>query len=325
MPRPVANFFTDQKGHLRSGWRLAIFSVAFIITVQIVQVLFFLLLAGVLGKSAADLDNSLWNIAAGHGSILISAFLLGWACGGLLEELPFRALGCSPHPGWLRNLLVGSALGAVSLFLAAIITFASRGTQFRFNPAGAGMIGRTLIVSILVFIFAAAAEEILFRGYPLQTLTRAQLAWLGVLLTSVPFAAVHLRNPNAVAGFTFTNTALAGVWLAVAYLRTRSLWLPLGLHWSWNWVQAAVLGLPVSGIQRITPAPLLQATNLGPDWLTGGGYGIEGGAACTVALIVSIVVIWRTKLFARADVTTDPLLGRAPSPAVTTLDQKHPE
>lgn len=305
MPRPVANFFTDQKGHLRSGWRLAIFSVAFIITVQIVQVLFFLVLAGVLGKSAADLDNNLWSIAAGHGSILISAFLLGWACGALLEELPFRALGCSPHPGWLRNLLVGSAVGAVSLFLAAIITFASRGTQFRFNPAGAGVIGKTLTVSILVFIFAAAAEEILFRGYPLQTLTRAQLAWLGVLLTSVPFAAVHLRNPNAVAGFTFTNTALAGVWLAVAYLRTRSLWLPLGLHWSWNWVQAAVLGLPVSGIQRITPAPLLQATNSGPDWLTGGAYGIEGGAACTVALIVSIVVIWRTKLFARTDVTTE--------------------
>ena len=62
----------------------------------------------------------------------------------------------------------------------------------------------------------------LFRGYPLQTLTRANLAWLGVLLTSVPFAAVHLRNPNVVPGFTFINTALAGLWLAVAYLRTRS-------------------------------------------------------------------------------------------------------
>jgi hypothetical protein len=182
--------------------------------------------------------------------------------------------------------------------------FAVRGTQFQLNPAGAGMITKTLLVSIVVFVFAAAAEEILFRGYPLQTLTRAQLAWLGVLLTSVPFAAVHLQNPNTVPGFTFINTALAGVWLAVAYLRTRSLWLPLGLHWSWNWVQAALLGLPVSGIQRITPAPLLNATNLGPDWLTGGAYGIEGGAACTVALFVSTVAIWQLKLFSTADVPT---------------------
>jgi hypothetical protein len=134
-------------------------------------------------------------------------------------------------------------------------------------------------------------------------LTRARLAWLGVLLTSVPFAAAHLKNPNAVPGFTFINTALAGVWLAVAYLRTRSLWLSFGLHWSWNWAQASLLGLPVSGIERIAPAPLLKAINAGPDWLTGGAYGIEGGAACTIALLISTVVIWRAKLFARADVT----------------------
>jgi membrane protease YdiL (CAAX protease family) len=136
-------------------------------------------------------------------------------------------------------------------------------------------------------------------------LTRANLAWLGVLLTSVPFAAVHLNNPHAVPGFTFVNTTLAGVWLAVAYLRTRSLWLPLALHWSWNWAQASLLGFPVSGIERIAPAPFLQAVNVGPDWLTGGAYGVEGGAACTVALLISTLVIWRAKLFSPADVPSD--------------------
>lgn len=304
MPRPVEayNFFFDAKGHLRSGWRLAIFSVAFIIAVQLLQFVFLAALSLGLRLSLADIERSLWSIAAGHGSILMAALLVGWACGSLLEELPFRALGCAPHRGWLKDLGIGSVLGAASLLLAAVIAMITRGIHFRFDPAGAGMIGRTLIVSILVFVFAAAAEEMLFRGYPLQTLTRANLAWLGVLLTSVPFAAVHLRNPNAVPGFTFVNTALAGVWLAIAYLRTRSLWLPLGLHWSWNWVQASLLGLPVSGIERITPAPLLKAINVGPDWLTGGAYGIEGGAACTIALVISTIVIWRAKLFTRADV-----------------------
>jgi len=296
------NFFIDQKGHLRSGWRLAIFAVAFLICVQVIQVLFLGALTIALRRSLLEIDNSLWSIAAGHGSILVSALLLGWACGALLEEVPFRALGCSPHQGWLKNLVIGSLLGAASLFLAALFTTITRGIHFRFDPAGAGMIGKTLIMSTIVFVFAAAAEEMLFRGYPLQTLTRANLAWVGVLLTSVPFAAVHLKNPNAVPGFTFVNTALAGVWLAVAYLRTRSLWLPLGLHWSWNWTQASLLGLPVSGIERITPAPLLKAINVGPDWLTGGAYGIEGGAACTVALLISTLIIWRAKLFSRADV-----------------------
>lgn len=299
------NFFLDQKRRLRSGWRLAIFAVAFLVCVQLTHVLLLWGLSAGLQRSVLEIGSSSWSIVAGHGSILLSALAVGWGCGALLEELPFRALGCSPHSGWVKNLLLGSVLGAASLLLAAFITAVTRGVRFKFDPAGAGSITRTLTISFAVFVFAAAAEEILFRGYPLQTLTRANLAWLGVLLTSVPFAAVHLNNPHAVPGFTFVNTALAGIWLAVAYLRSRSLWLPLGLHWSWNWVQASLLGLPVSGIERIAPAPLLKALNVGPDWLTGGAYGIEGGAACTAALIISTLVIWRAKLFSRADVSDE--------------------
>lgn len=296
------NFFLDREGHLRSGWRLAIFVVAFLICLQVTQVLLLFALSSALHRSTVEIGQSLWGVVTGHGAILISALLIGWACQALLEDLPFAALGCSVHQGWLRNLLIGSALGAASLFLAALLTTVTRGTRFSFDPAGFKLIGETLVVSILVFLFAAAAEEMLFRGYALQTLTRANIAWLGIMLTSVPFAAAHLKNPNVVAGFTFVNTALAGVWLAVAYLRTRSLWLPFGLHWSWNWAQASLLGLPVSGIQRMAPAPLLKAMNAGPDWLTGGAYGLEGGAACTIALLISTVVIWRANLFVRADV-----------------------
>ncbi len=297
------NFFIDRDGHLRSGWRLAIFCLSFFICLQVIDVLLVAILAAARGRSSVEIGHSLAGLAAGHGAILISSLLVGWGCGALLEELPFAALGCSPHPGWLKNFVLGSVLGTASLFLAALLTSLTRGIRFSFDPAGAKLIGQTLFGSILIFLFAGAAEEILFRGYPLQTLTRARLAWLGVLLTSIPFAAAHLKNPNAVPGFTFINTALAGVWLAVAYLRTRSLWLPFGLHWSWNWAQASLLGLPVSGIERIAPVPLLKAINAGPDWLTGGAYGIEGGAACTIALLISTVVIWRAKLFGRADVT----------------------
>jgi membrane protease YdiL (CAAX protease family) len=297
------NFFLDRKGHLRSGWRLAIFCVAFLICLQVTQFALLFMLSALLRQPMAEVNKSLWSVISGHGAILISSLILGWGCGALLEELPFSAMGCSAHRGWLNNLLIGSLLGAASLFFAALLTTLTRGIHFSFDPAGPKIIGQTLAVSLMLFLLAGAAEEMLFRGYPLQTLTRANLAWLGVLLTSVPFAAAHLANPNVVKGFTFINTALAGVWLAVAYLRTRSLWLPFGLHWSWNWAQASVLGLPVSGIERIAPAPLLKAVNLGPDWLTGGAYGIEGGAACTMALLVSTIVIWRVKLFARADVT----------------------
>jgi hypothetical protein len=134
----------------------------------------------------------------------------------------------------------------------------------------------------------------MFRGYGLQTLTRAKLAWVGVLMTSVPFALVHLSNPNVVPGVTFANTALAGIWLAAAYLRTRSLWLALGVHWSWNWALGWFFGLPISGI-RLVSNPLFEGQDNGPKWLTGGSYGIEGGVAATIALILFTVFLWKTR------------------------------
>ena len=233
-----------------------------------------------------------------------TATLVGWGCGAIFEELPFSALGWWPHRGWLKNVALGSLLGAASLLLAAGFTAVTRGIRFTFNASAGTSIGKTVIVSLVIFVIAGAAEESLFRGYALQTFTRAKLAWVGVLLTSLPFAAAHLANPNVSRGFTFINTAVAGVWLAAAYLRTRSLWFPLGVHWAWNWTQASLLGLPVSGIQRIAPAPLLHAMNAGPDWLTGGAYGIEGGAACTVALVISTLVIWRMKFLSKAPVAS---------------------
>lgn len=291
------NFFINKEGHLRSGWRVIFFAVAFWVCAKILQVV----ASGVVGLTVGSRSLGGVEFLIAALVLLVPATLIGWACGAVFEQLPFRALGWWPHAGWLKNLALGSAIGAASLFLAAGFVAATRGIRFTFNQSAGWSIGKTLIISGIVFVLGGAAEEALFRGYPLQTLTRARLAWLGILLTSVPFAMVHLDNPNVAPGFTFVNTSVAGVWLAVAYLRTRSLWFPLGLHWSWNWVQASLLGLPVSGIQRIAPAPLLHAMNAGPDWLTGGAYGIEGGAVCTVTLIISTIVVWRTKLVSKVD------------------------
>jgi|SRR5437016_1354550 len=284
------NFFVDNDGHARSGWRVLLFVVAFLICAKLFEAFVYLL-------TGLFLKQPLGNWAFVLGAIILfgSATLVSWGCGAILEDLSFRAVGWWPHRGWLRNLALGSIIGAASLLLAAGLTAITRGIQFSFTSAAAPAVERTLITSALIFIVAGAGEEALFRGYPLQTLTRAQLAWLGILLTSVPFAAAHLYNPHASRTFTFVNTVLAGIWLALAYLRTRSLWFPLGLHWSWNWMQASIFGLPVSGIDKLASAPLLHAMNVGPDWLTGGAYGIEGGAACSIALLISTLVVWQTK------------------------------
>jgi membrane protease YdiL (CAAX protease family) len=293
----IQEIFLNRAGRLRSGWRLGVYALLLYLGIRLSAALTVTLLSLILGSSAESVLSGNWGFVAQGFIVLIPAILIGWLCGKVLEDLPPRALGWGFHRGWLKDLLFGSLVGALSLLLATAIAAVPGGLRFTLNaPLMFETIGRTLLTSAPIFIIAAAWEEAIFRGYPLQTMARSQLAWVAIIITSIIFSWGHLENPNAVAGFTFVNTAIAGVWLAVAYLRTRDLWFPLGIHWAWNWTMGAVLGLPVSGIESLTPNPLLRATDLGPAWLTGGSYGIEGGAACTIALIISTLFIWRTQL-----------------------------
>ncbi|HZH90892.1 MAG TPA: type II CAAX endopeptidase family protein [Pyrinomonadaceae bacterium] len=295
------DIFLNRHGRLRSGWRLAIFCAAYYAMLGAI----FITLYGIfhlLGISDpnARLAGTLGYIVQAF-VLLTAALVVGWGCGRWFEDLPLRALGWARHRGWLRDLIIGSLLGAASLMLAALVATAFRGFSFGVGASISSVaFVKTFFGSAVIFVIAAAAEEMLFRGYPLQTMMRALPFLAAIIPSSVLFAAVHLDNPNVAWGFTFVNTTLAGFWLAVAYLRTRSLWFPLGLHWAWNWAMGALLGLPVSGITSLTRAPLFRATDAGPAWLTGGAYGIEGGAACTLALIISTVFIWKTRLL-RAD------------------------
>jgi len=298
-------FFNDS-GRLRSGWRLTIFLLILIFSLilweQIVRVLYGLV-SGHWSIPHPDLVLGLVY----RGGLLVIALGVGYLCAHFLEELPWRSLGASLHKGWLKDLIIGSVLGFATLVVAVVIAIVGRGLRFSVNQVDRTSIVRSMIGSGVILVIAAFAEEALFRGYALQTLTRAKLAWLGVVLTLALFGVAHLTNPNVVPGFTFTNTAIAGLWFAVAYLRTRSLWLPLGLHWSWNWALGWFFGLPVSGL-NLASHPLLKASDTGPLWLTGGSYGIEGGLGATIALALCTLFLWRTSI-----ISADPELKKLTS------------
>src|SRR5215207_742345 len=284
--------FINDFGRLRSGWRVLLYVFAFIAASFLLATALRIAYAIVVSLTSLPRQSNPVPDFIFRITLLAAALIAGYLCVRLFEGLPWRSLGLTLHTGWLRDLIIGSVVGFVSLAVAVGIARIAGGVSFSVNNAGIGSIGKAVFGSAMLLFVAALAEEAMFRGYPLQTLTRARLAWLGVLLTSVPFGLVHLSNPNVVPGVTFANTVLAGLWLAAAYLRTRSLWLPLGVHWAWNWSLGAVFGLPISGIKVVTQ-PLLTANDAGPFWLTGGTYGIEGGVACTIALALSTIFLWR--------------------------------
>ncbi len=292
----MADIFYNDAGRVRSVWRLAIFCVAFVASAAVVfnvtDLAARLLLPGPAYKHFFDATP--WFVIQ---AVLLFGLpaLIGWGCAWFLEDLPWRSLGWALHGGWLRDAVVGTLVGGASVCVAAAAGAVAGVYQFTFAGFGAAFV-QTLLYSGFLFVLGAACEEMLFRGYPMQTLLRSWPLWVAVLPVSVPFGIVHLWNPNVAAGFTFVNTALAGVWLGVCYWRTRSLWFPFGVHFGWNWVQGAWLGSPVSGFTKIAPDPLLRFADVGPAWVGGGSYGVEGGALCTLALVVSTLFVWRTGL-----------------------------
>lgn len=296
----TTNFFINPETRLlRSGWRALAFMFVLTLPQWLMAAMFRLSRSGGQSEGGSSFEVSI-------GMILVYVILVGWvllvswASLRFLDRLSLRALGFSLHSNWRREALFGFAVSLA--MIAAIVALQSigGGTRVRLNPfwfkaegvdlAALAVVGKDLLMSLTLLILAGAFEELVYRGYAFQTLLRGVSPVVPILFLSAFFALGHWNNPSRTM-FSTVNTVLAGVWLSVAYLKTRSLWFPTALHFGWNWAMGAVFGLPVSGL-FIPQHPILNSTGEAPLWLTGGSYGPEGGAAATIVVIISIIIIW---------------------------------
>jgi membrane protease YdiL (CAAX protease family) len=211
--------------------------------------------------------------------------------------------------------LIGAGVAGVMLTVVVGIQWLAGVLSLTWSTASVGDLLYELVVSFVFFTLAAAFEELSFRGYPLQTLLRdVPPAW-AVIITSTLFGVAHSLNPHTSA-LGLLNTVLAGIWLAVAYLKTRNLWLCTSLHWSWNWTMSAIYGLKVSGLEGLVKTSLLGAQPTGPDWLTGGRYGPEGGLLVTVVVSLGIILLWRARWLANESAGQRPRVNESTSQRV---------
>jgi membrane protease YdiL (CAAX protease family) len=200
---------------------------------------------------------------------------------------PMAYIGFSTDVPVARVIAIGFAFGAAMVSLAVLAIAIGGTASFRWRIDGAML--QAAALQMAVFPVAAMHEELMFRGYPFQRLTESIGAWPAVIILSLLFAVPHLYNPNSTI-FAAFNTAAVGALLGAAYLLTRSLWLPWGIHWGWNFALAVGYGLSVSGFDTDGPVDGLV---MGPEWLTGGPYGIEGGASGSMAIIAGFgVLLW---------------------------------
>jgi membrane protease YdiL (CAAX protease family) len=178
--------------------------------------------------------------------------------------------------GAAREVSLGVGLG-VLIFVISVAIAALLGI---YRIVGQGDTSGLLPALLSAALFPAFNEEILFRGILFRWIEEFGGSWAALIVTSVFFGAAHLFNPNASPIAAFGIALEAGLLLGAAYMLTRSLWLPIGIHAAWNFTQGEVFDIPVSGT---AVHGLVDAQLTGPPLLTGNGFGLE-------ASVITIVV-----------------------------------
>ncbi|HEX5234474.1 MAG TPA: CPBP family intramembrane glutamic endopeptidase [Silvibacterium sp.] len=254
----------------------------------LVAAFYYLLAREVAAFAASGLSAGNWFYFADR-AILLFLLILGFAAMGYVgqsQRHPIADMGLVRRPGWRREFALGSAIGwagvatcalMIVIFGGMVVVFYTGWRQFALLP-----------LDLAILLMASLAEEVAFRGYPFQRLIETTSAPAATLLLSLLFAVVHINNPGASVA-SILVTFFAGWLFAVAYLRTRALWVGWGIHFAWNASMAVLFGLPLSGITQFSP--VISSTAIGPTWLTGFDYGPEGSA---VAIVVVIALILAT-------------------------------
>lgn len=170
-----------------------------------------------------------------------------------------------------RELSVG-LLGGVALFAGVVAVVAALGGFGIDGLRGIGRLWAMLAMAVLSGVF----EEVIFRGIVFRHVESLAGSWAALAVTSLFFGAVHLGNPGATWFAALAIASEAGILLGAAYMLTRRLWLAIGLHAGWNFAQGWIFSAPVSGGKA--PDGLLITHRAGPEWLTGGAFGLEASA-----------------------------------------------
>ncbi|GAB2963233.1 type II CAAX endopeptidase family protein [Micromonospora polyrhachis] len=181
-----------------------------------------------------------------------------------------------------RGVLIG-----VGMCVAVIVNIALVG-DYQVNGMGSvmGMLG------LFGFMAAAAVtEELLFRGVLFRIVEERTGTWIALMLTGAIFGLAHLFNPNANLWGAIAIAVEAGFMLGACYAATRNLWVPIGLHFGWNFALAGIFGAEVSG--NDTAKGLLDAATSGSTLISGGKFGPEASLYAVLAGVVLTVVFMR--------------------------------
>ncbi|AYV65715.1 MULTISPECIES: CPBP family intramembrane glutamic endopeptidase [Niallia] len=291
--------FKNKLGKVRSGWII----VLALATTTIIQSL--LMIPGTvltvvlqmvtdpnsLNENVEDvIESSPWFILFTQGIGLIGGIGMLFLLWKFVNKKKIKEMGFG-H--FTSDFFIGLILGAVSIIFIFLLLLVTKNIELT-NSISSPNFSAYTISYLLFFILVGFSEELTFRGYIMSTLTDNENSkWVVYIVSSLIFGIAHLLNPH-VAALGIINIFLVGLLFAYMYDKTKSLWMPIGYHITWNYFQGNVFGFPVSGT---TPHGLYGIdVSVGNDWLTGGSFGLEGGFLATIIIVLGFVI---TNLFTK--------------------------
>lgn len=283
-------------GRLRAGWRIGIFAALFWICSTVV----FLLkpLFPDLSRSEFIQQQSLLIVVI----LAIAATLSVYLCRKFLDKKSFLSLGLQLDRSGLKQLGTGILLSAAMgltffgiLYFSNVIViddigFAPANKENNLTTTIAGITVTALLVVFFEHILVGYWEELVFRGYLLHNMTEGMGLKLAVVISCLLYGVVHSINPNATL-LSSSIIVLFGFLRIYGYLLTGKLWLSMGMHICWNFIQGPVLGFGASGHQydsvvrhHFTPIK---------EHITGGAFGPEGSIVIIPVLFLTLIVMYR--------------------------------
>ena len=212
--------------------------------------------------------------------VALYARFVQWFEGNKPKDLPMGKL--ASHTG--LGLGIGLGYFCVVTGLMALLG--------GYAVVGTGAPATELVSMFCYFCIVAVGEEIMFRGVLFRWIDEKWGFWAAIIVSALFFGIVHISNPGGTLWSSFAIAIEAGLLLGAAYKWAGTLWLPIGIHWAWNYSQGNIFGFKVSGQEA--GGSLFHAQVQGSDWLTGGAFGAEGSVlAVAVGLLASAWFIWR--------------------------------
>jgi len=208
-----------------------------------------------------------------------------------LDKRPVSSLGLRVSSRLPWDIVAGFLIGFISLAFIYLMEISLGWAKFRtfvWDIQTPRSVLGGIILAFLTFVLVGWNEELLSRGYHLQTISSGSNIIFGMAGSSIIFGFLHIFNPN-VTWISILGIILAGLFLGFGYFRTRELWLPMGLHIGWNFSEGVIFGFPVSGWNgfRIT-----NNTFTGPLLWTGGSFGPEAGLIILPSLLLGTIMVY---------------------------------